>query len=127
MLVQAGGLLAGSSFVFLVGYTRDVSTLILAMTVFGLCKGLYDANIFASLYDLVDPRSRATAAGIMNFVGWGGGALGPIVVGWVAKHGSAPTEIENMSKAISFGGIIYVLAAAMLIAAAVITHRRTPG
>jgi MFS family permease len=122
MLVQAGGLLTGSWFVFLVGYTPDVSTLVVAMTVFGFCKGLYDANIFASLYDLVEARSRATAAGVMNFVGWGGGALGPIVVGWVAKHGSAPTEIENMSKAISFGGIIYILAAAMLITAAVITH-----
>ena len=39
------------------------------MVVFGLCKGCYDAGIFASLYDVVPPRSRATAAGLMNTLG----------------------------------------------------------
>ena len=36
----------------------------------GLCKGIYDANIFASLYDVVAPELRGTAAGLMNTVGW---------------------------------------------------------
>ena len=114
MLVQALGLLIGSGFVFLVGTTNDVGTLLAAMTLFGLCKGLYDANIFASLYDVVEPRARATAAGLMNTVGWGGGALGPLAVGWIAKHGPQATEIENMSQAIAWGGAVYLAGAALL-------------
>ena len=77
MLVQATGLLIGSAFVFLIGTTNDVKTLLIAMTVFGAAKGLYDSNIFASLYDAVPPTARATAAGVMNTVGWAGGACGP--------------------------------------------------
>jgi MFS family permease len=123
MLVQAIGLLAGAAFVVIVGRTPDTATLILAMTAFGACKGLYDSGIFASLFDAIEPRARGTAAGLMNTVGWGGGALGPVFVGWVSKYGSRPTEVENMSEAIAFGGIIY-LVAAVLVAAAMLVFSR---
>ncbi len=124
MLVQAAGLAGGAAFVFLVGMTRDVATLIGAMTVFGLCKGLYDSNIFASVYDVVHPRARSTAAGIMNTVGWGGGALGPVWVGWVAKHGQYGSKVENMSHAIAFGGAIYVVGALLLATAVLFLAKR---
>ena len=121
MLIQAIGLLVGAIFVALVGATTQVSSLLLAMTVFGICKGLYDSNIFAALYDEVPPEARATAAGVMNTVGWGGGALGPLAVGWIAEHGSRGTEIENMSAAISWCGGIY-LAGALLLGAAILAQ-----
>lgn len=115
--IQALGLLAGAGFVFLVGKTQSQSTLILAMTVFGLCKGFYDSGIFASLYDSIEPRARGTAAGIMNTVGWGAGAFGPFFVGWIAEHGARPSKIENMSNAIALGGLVYLASAGLLVAA----------
>ncbi len=118
MMVQAAGLLVGSVFVFLVGSTGQLGTLMVAMTCFGFCKGLYDSNIFASMYDVIEPRARATAAGVMNFVGWGGGALGPLAVGSIAKYGPRATEVENMSAGIAFGGVIYLLGASLLLIAA---------
>jgi MFS family permease len=124
VLVQAAGLLLGSGFVFLLGTTRDVNTLLVAMTCFGFCKGLYDSNIFASLYDAIEPRARATAAGIMNTVGWGGGALGPLAVGWLAKHGRHASSIDNMSEAIAWCGAVYVGAAILLLGAYVVFARR---
>jgi len=124
MLVQALGLLAGAAFVVLVGKTADTTTLILAMTAFGVCKGFYDSGIFASVFDAIEPRARGTAAGLMNTVGWGGGALGPVFVGWASKYGSRPTEVENMSEAIAFGGIIYLAAAALVGAAMLMLARQ---
>lgn len=126
MLVQAIGLLAGAGFVSLVGSTPTVRTLLFSMAAFGFCKGLYDSNIFASLYDVIEPRARASAAGVMNTVGWGGGALGPVVVGWLAQHGRHVTEIENMSEAIAWCGAIYVLGALMLFAAMALLPKRRP-
>jgi len=119
MLVQALGLGLGSVFVLLVGITRDVTVLLIVMSLFGLCKGLYDSNIFAALFDVVEPRARGTAAGIMNTVGWGGGALGPLAVGWLSKHGRHVTEMENMSEAIACCSIIYIVGAVLLLAAVV--------
>jgi MFS family permease len=117
MMVQATGLLVGATFVFLVGKTDSKTTLLIAMTCFGICKGFYDSGIFASLYDAIEPRARGTAAGLMNTVGWGGGALGPLFVGWASKYGSSATEVENMSNAIAWGAAIYVGAAALIITA----------
>ena len=123
MLVQAMGLLAGASFVFLVGRTNSTGMLLLAMTCFGVCKGFYDSGIFASLYDAIEPRARSSAAGLMNTVGWSGGALGSMFVGFASKYGGKPTEVENMSDAIAFGGVIYLVAAALVIAAMLLFAR----
>ena len=117
MLPQATGLLVGAGFVMLVGKTANVSTLIVAMALFGACKGFYDAGIFASLYDVIPVRSRATAAGIMNTVGWGGGALGPLLTGWYAQHAGHGSEIANMSRFISSCGAVYLFCGLLLLVA----------
>jgi MFS family permease len=95
------------------------------MTAFGFCKGFYDSGIFASVFDLIEPRARGTAAGIMNTVGWGGGALGPLFVGLASKYGGKATEMENMSGAIALGGPIYLLGAAALICAFLLLKKQT--
>jgi len=113
MLAQAVGALAGGPFIFLCGFTRDRMVLIVAMTLFGLAKGLYDANIWAALYDVVAPSRRATAVGLMNMVGWLGGGLGAYLVG------AAVTRWHfTMSRAIETTAVIYTgVAIALLIAA----------
>lgn len=123
MMTQALGLVIGAGFVYMVGFTQDKTTLIIAMTLFGICKGFYDSNIFAALYDVVPPRARATAAGIMNTVGWGGGAIAPW---WFGRFAMRPghTEVENMSRAISTVSVLYILAAALLLTAVFVTAKR---
>jgi MFS family permease len=124
MLVQALGLAVGATFVFLVGTTTNVAVLLTAMALFGACKGLYDANIFASLYDVVEPRARATASGLMNAVGWGGGALGTVAFGWLAGSGPQEEQVENMSRVIAVGGLVYLAGAALLVVAVCLFRRR---
>jgi MFS family permease len=117
MLVQLFGLLVGAVFVFFIGTTTHVGFLFFTMSCFGICKGLYDSNIFASLYDSIEPRARSSAAGVMNTLGWGGGALGPVFVGWIAQHGRHASEIENMSEAVASCAGVYLVAAAFVLAA----------
>ena len=118
ILVQAFGLLAGAAFVALTALTARVSTLIIAMTLFGFCKGLYDSNIWASLYDVIEPRARSTATGLGNTIGWAGGALGPVFVGVVTKYGRHPSQVANMSEAIACGAVIYIICGVLLVAIA---------
>jgi MFS family permease len=94
------------------------------MVVFGVCKGFYDAGIFASLYDVVPPRSRATAAGLMNTVGWGLGSLGPLLTGWYSDHGPYGGKAENMSHFISYSASAYVVGGGLLLLAATKFIRR---
>ena len=52
----------------------------------------------------------------MNTVGWAGGALGPLAIGWAAMHGGRAAAVENMSEAIAMGGYVYLLCAVVLLA-----------
>jgi MFS family permease len=124
ILVQAVGLFIGAGFVVLVGQADNRTTLLAAMAAFGACKGFYDSGIFASLYDAIEPRARATAAGIMNTVGWAGGAMGPLSIGWAATHGRHTSDVENMSEAIAWGGALYLIGAVLLLVAAGFCVRR---
>jgi MFS family permease len=124
--VQAFGLLAGAAFIALVGLTDRLAILLVSMAIVGLCKGLYDSNIFASLYDFVSPRARSSAAGVMNTVGWCGGALGPVAVGFATQYGRHGTDaVANMGEAIAFGAVIYAAGGAAL--AVVASRSRRPG
>ncbi|MBN8249207.1 MAG: MFS transporter [Verrucomicrobia bacterium] len=117
ILVQAAGLLAGAGCVAWVGLAQTKASLLVAMTAFGVCKGAYDAGIFASLYDVVPAESRATAAGVMNTVGWTGGALGPIYAGWMAEHAGRGSLVANMSLAVALGSVVYLVAGTLLVLA----------
>jgi MFS family permease len=119
ILVQAAGLLAGASFVAAAGLTTSLATLLVSLAAFGLCKGVYDSNIFASLYDVIEPRARASAAGVMNTAGWAGGALGPIAVGFATQYGRHGRDTAaNMGDALALGGIVYAAGGAALLFAA---------
>lgn len=102
MMTQAFGLFLGVPFIFLSGWTLSVPVLILALVGFGYFKGMYDANIWASLYDVVRPRFRASALGFMNSIGWLGGGLAPVAIG-------AMSERYGMSGSISATSAIYLV------------------
>lgn len=123
--MQCSGLVAGAVFVYLVGSTASTTTLLLSMTCFGVCKGFYDSGIFAALYDTIEPRARGTAAGLMNTIGWTGGALGPVAVGFATKYGRHDKTIDNMSEAIAFGAIVYIIGAILLLLAAIVFTRHS--
>ena len=113
VLVQAAGVLCGAPFVALCGMTQSVTTLIFALIAWGFCKGMYDANIFASLFDVVRPEARGTAAGFINSMGWlGGGGAAPVVIGLIAQY-------RGLSAGITAASAVYLLAFALLITAAI--------
>lgn len=108
MWTQSLGLLLGIPFIFLAGWTLSVPLLVLGMTGFGFSKGLYDANIWASLYDVVTPENRATALGLMNSIGWLGGSVAPLAVARAA-------ESYGMGVAISASSVVYLVVGLLLI------------
>lgn len=80
-MVQAVGLLIGAPAVYLMGITSDLTMMYLAMVGYGICQGLYDSNIFASLYEVIDVQYRATATGIMLSFAFVVGAAAPVLLG----------------------------------------------
>lgn len=118
MLVQAIAVLCGAPFVMLCGRARSVVWVIVALAGWGLFKGLYESNIFASLFDVIPPEGRGTAAGFMNMVGWlAGGSIAPLLVGFIAER-------RNLGVAISLAAIAYIAAACLLFVGILVFVRR---
>jgi MFS family permease len=108
MITQAIGVACGAPFVALCGHASTVQAASVYLAIWGFAKGMYDANIFASVFDVIGAEARGTTSGVMNCVGWllGGGAA-PLAIGYLA------TRI-GLGPAISFASLSYVLAALLL-------------
>jgi MFS family permease len=111
VLVQAMAMLLAAPFIFLCGATLDLMTLTVAMTCFGFFKGMYDANIWAAMYDVVPPERRATTLGIGNLLGWLGAGCAAPALGRAVDNGI------SMSAAISSTAVIYLASASLLLLA----------
>jgi MFS family permease len=85
IFTQAAGLLLGAPFLFLTGWTSSIVVVLAAMAGFGIAKGIYDANIWASLFEVVPAQHRGATVGLMNSLGWFGGGIATVAV---AKAGS---------------------------------------
>jgi MFS family permease len=116
--LQAFGVVAAAACMAAFGQARSFGWGMVAMAGLGVGKGFYDAGIFASLFDVVGPERRATAAGWMNLAGWTGGAAAPAVAAWLVGLSKAPTLGERLGFAMSMAAIAYVLALAGLLMAA---------
>jgi len=116
--VQAVGMFGGAPFVAICGTTGSVALLVVSLTCWGFFKGLYDANIFASAFDLVPADARGRTAGFMNMIGWlAGGGSAPLVIGLVAERSS-------LGAAMALASIVYVAAGLLLVVAAAARARR---
>jgi MFS family permease len=111
MLTQALGLFLGIPFLFFTGWAASVPAVVLGMIGFGYCKGIYDANIFASLYDVVAVKQRGISAGMMNSLGWLGGGFAPIVIALAAAKYGMGASISGTAAVYLISGLLMLLAA----------------
>jgi MFS family permease len=119
MLVQVAGLFAGAPLLLAAGMATSLGVFLVLLTAFGVCKGLYDSNTWASLYDVVRPGQRATALGLVNGLGWLlGGASAPVVYAVAANEFGAGTTLAATS-------VIY-LSTGVLLLAGVLAFRTRP-
>lgn len=109
MITQAIGVFAGVPFVIICGLSTSLRLTIASLICWGFLKGMYDANIFASIFDVVRPAARGTTSGLMNCTGWmiGGGAA-PIAVGLLSRH-------LGLGPSIALSAVAYLVAGALLL------------
>jgi len=118
ILVQAIGIGLEAPFAAWCALTGSFGWLVFSLLLWGIFKGLYEANIFASVFDVVPPEARGTATGFMNMMGWlAGGGTAPVVVGLLADR-------IGLSHAVADTAASYVAASILLTAAALIFARR---
>jgi MFS family permease len=108
--VNTAGLVLCVPGLLLTAFAPTAVLCIIGTALFGFATGVYDSNIYASLFEVVKPRYRAAAVGVFGCGGCVVGSFGPAVLGFMGAHFSMSAGIASLSA--------FALAGAAVIACA---------
>ena len=115
--VELAGLILCIPFIIMMAFVHSLPLMIVAILMFGFATGVYDSNIYAALFDVINPRFRAVATGLFGCGGCIVGALGPAVMGFLNDAFTPRVSMASLS-------IIAVVGALAILCARVFTFKK---
>lgn len=106
MEIEVFGLLFGAPFIYWMGIADSKLWCYVAMGLFGIFRGVYDSNLFAALFDVIEPRYRASSMGLMLAFAFIVGALAPVILGKIKTVANLETGIMLLSAFYLVGAIL---------------------
>ena len=94
----------------LAAFASSAALCVVGVALLGFATGVYDSNIYASLFEVVKPRYRAAAVGVFGCGGSVIGASGPAVLGWMNAHFSMSAGIASLSAFALAGAVVICVA-----------------
>ena len=104
------GLVIGAPFILWMARAGSFEAVCWAMGLFGLARGIYDSNQFASIFDVIAPRYRASAMGVMLSAAFIFGAVAPVVLGVVKDRFTMSAGLAALSVFFLVGAGFILLA-----------------
>jgi len=104
------GLVLGIPFIVWMAKADTFGVVCVAMGLFGFFRGIYDSNQFASIFDVIAPRYRASAMGVMLCLAFVFGSLAPVALGWVKDHFSMSAGLASLAGFFLLGALFIVIA-----------------
>ena len=83
LLVQGLALFLGAPMLVWFGFAPNLISTWVAVAAYGVFRGLFEVNTHASLFDVVAPKYRSTAVGLMTMLAFFLGALAPVLMGYL--------------------------------------------
>jgi MFS family permease len=117
LLVQGVSLLLAAPFIYWMAAGATEAATYFALFAFGVFRGAYDSNIFASLYEVVPVHIRSSASGLMLMGAFLVGAFSPYLLGIVKPS-------LGMSMGLSLLSLVYVLGGVMIVGAALLFFKK---
>ena len=109
------GLLGGAPCLAMVGFAPNIWVASIAMVFYGIFRGIYDSNLYAAMFDVIDPKLRASSVGILTAFAFIVGCLAPIYLGAVQGDG---TSIDAFGWGISSLGLFFLVGGLLIAIAA---------
>jgi len=101
------GLLLGAPFLLMLGSAGNLMLTCVALAGFGFFRGIYDSNLMAAPYDVVPPKYRASATGLMLAFAFIIGSAAPVILGWMKSRMGLGVGLSSL-------GFVYLLSAALV-------------
>jgi MFS family permease len=110
MEMEYAGLLLGAPFIWLMGTSSNLTMVYVALAGFGFFRGLYDSNLFVALFDVIPPRYRSSATGLMLCCAFTVGATSPVLLGYVKQHMNLDIGLSSLAFVYLIGGALILVA-----------------
>jgi MFS family permease len=107
MEIEYLSLLIGAPFFYWMGVSGSLPVMIVALSGLGLFRGIYDSNLFAALFDVIEPKYRSSATGFMLSIGFIISSLSPVFLGWIKER-------SDLSFGFSILGLAFILSAVVV-------------
>ena len=110
LILQSICLLLGAPFIVLMGMGNTELAIYIGMGGFGLFRGLFESNTYASLYDVIEPRLRSSASGIMIFFAFMTGAFSPWMLGILKPRLGLAQGMTSLAVPYVIGAVAILIA-----------------
>jgi sugar phosphate permease len=118
---QSAAMLLGVPAILWMGLADNLTATWIAMGAVGLCRGLYESNTHASLFDVIPPRYRASAVGVMVMIAFLIGSISPWLLGQARER---VPSIHGLSYGFASLSVAYLIGGLAVLAAVKLTFFR---
>ena len=108
VLSMAFALILCAPFIWLSASAAELWVVYGALAAFGLFRGIYDANLYAAMFDAVENRLRSTVAGLIIACAYIVGALAPWLMGVLKSAYGVRSSLELLSLVALVSGLAYL-------------------
>ena len=120
LLFQSCALFLGAPALVFVAYAPSVAMTWVAVAVYGVFRGFFEVNTHASLFDVVAPKHRSTAVGLLNMLAFFFGGLSGILMGHLSKSDG----VAGFERGFALMGGVYAVAGCMMLCSLLFTFNR---
>lgn len=117
---QILALVLGAPMLVWIGLAPSFTAMLVAAAAYGVFRGFFEVNTHASLFDVIAPKYRSTAVGLLNMIAFFFGGLSGVVMGWLSQKWG----VRGFEFGFGLMAASYVLAAALMLFSFLFTFRR---
>ena len=117
---QILALALGAPMLVWIGLAPSFTAMLAAAAAYGVFRGFFEVNTHASLFDVIAPKYRSTAVGLLNMIAFFFGGLSGVVMGWLAQKWG----VRGFEAGFALMAASYALAAVLMLVSFLFTFRR---
>ena len=120
LLVQGVALFLGAPMLVWFGFAPNLISTWVAVAAYGVFRGFFEVNTHASLFDVVAPKYRSTAVGLMTMLAFFLGALAPVLMGYLYDA----KGLRGFEVGFAIIGGVYAVGGALMLVSFFFTFKR---
>ena len=120
LLFQSCSLFLGAPALVFVAFAPSVALTWIAVAIYGVFRGFFEVNTHASLFDVVAPKFRSTAVGLLNMLAFFFGGLSGLLIGRLSDS----YGVKGFEMGFTIMGGVYAVAGCLMLISFFFTFRR---